>query len=433
MYKLTVLRGAVLLNNALICAEVDPKAHQCYNATRSPIYAIKKATDEVSKDIKYDTTKLTLHLSLASELKELEAKASELDAIVLVEPNNDRYASIYKTLPLEKCGKVIESHWQKDLDNLTSKVRQDFLNNVKFTSVLVKGTNNVGKSLFVKALSNSLYTKINASSKFYLTLHVLSHLHEGCLASKNQKVRHIHFSTIILDIDIGQALYGMPCCIKAMEMFSPILSNFEIKISEEVKGNTVLKQIKSYFINEIAPDSQEEYYVGSDANKAVSTGSKTLTSNGMVRQLFDDVKEAYADKYAVVVINTNGWNSSVGNLIHKSISSIIKPNHEVELQGINYKDSAQLEDNTTHESVEVLEAYIHGKGKKRRNRLQEQELFDFNSSEVLHKEYVPFNEKFLPYGLRHKIPELLLHGKHDYYTLMKLQTLHSYDLKTNYL
>ena len=169
MYKLTVLRGAVLLNNALICAEVDPKAHQCYNATRSPIYAIKKATDEVSKDIKYDTTKLTLHSSLAAELKELEAKASELDAIVLVEPNNDRYASIYKTLPLEKCGKVIESHWQKDLDNLTSKVRQDFLNNVKFTSVLVKGTNNVGKSLFVKALSNSLYTKINASSKFYLT------------------------------------------------------------------------------------------------------------------------------------------------------------------------------------------------------------------------------------------------------------------------
>lgn len=55
MCQITVLKGAVLINNALIEATEKPQTHICYNATRLPIYAIWNGTEEFKsygKDIK---------------------------------------------------------------------------------------------------------------------------------------------------------------------------------------------------------------------------------------------------------------------------------------------------------------------------------------------------------------------------------------------
>ena len=46
MCKIAVLKGAVLINNALIEATEKPQIHICYNATRFPIYPIKNVTEE---------------------------------------------------------------------------------------------------------------------------------------------------------------------------------------------------------------------------------------------------------------------------------------------------------------------------------------------------------------------------------------------------
>jgi hypothetical protein len=40
----------------------------------------------------------------------------------------------------------------------------------------------------------------------------------------------------------------------------PILSNCELKVARSDFGDQVCRHIKSYLINEVAPDRQEEYY-----------------------------------------------------------------------------------------------------------------------------------------------------------------------------
>ena len=79
----------------------------------------------------------------------------------------------------------------------------------------------------------------------------------------------------------------------------------------------------------------------------------------MIGQLYQDLKLMYLDKNVAVVVNTFGWNTSVGNLIHEEISKIIRPDHRVELKGIDFKESLLLEDNTSQKAIEVLsKSYI---------------------------------------------------------------------------
>jgi hypothetical protein len=80
--------------------------------------------------------------------------AAKDDAIVYIEHIVESYSKIYKTFPLEKCGKVIESHWKDNLDYLQTSIKLELDNQNSLTSVLIRGSNNTGKSMFCKAALN---------------------------------------------------------------------------------------------------------------------------------------------------------------------------------------------------------------------------------------------------------------------------------------
>ena len=153
---------------------------------------------------------------------------------------------------------------------------------------------------------------------------------------KSKKDLSKQFAVVVLDIDVGQALYGVPCWVKAIEILKPILSNYEMKISVDVNENSILKYVKSYFVNIISPESQEEYYLA------------------MISQIYHDLKLIYSNKNVAIVINTFGWNASVGNLIHEEILKIIKPDHKIALKGLDFNEINQNEENITQEALDVL-------------------------------------------------------------------------------
>jgi hypothetical protein len=250
----------------------------------------------------------------------------------------------------------------------------------------------------------------------------------GSLTQIDQKHK-----TVLLDLDIGQPVFGMPCCISIIEILKPILSNYEIQLPRgEGTNQDVIKLVKSFLINEIAPDSQEEYFVSTDYQKSKSNPN-SLSIHGMVGRLFEELKDYYKEDKVVVIVNTNGWNSSVGSLIHKAIIDTINPTFMVEQKGIDYRDPNQLDDNLTVEAISVLEAYKTMKGKKRRNRLQEYELFDIHTSNSIYKEHVTYPDKLISYDFKENLSDILLQGKFDLYTMMKIQKVFEYDLSNIHL
>lgn len=94
-------------------------------------------------------------------------KGAKPEARVLIEPNNAKHETIYHVLPLTKWGKVIESHWQDHLQTALVNTRKDFGNGINLVSFLVKGTNNVGKSMFVKAFCNAMLTQLNTTGNVF--------------------------------------------------------------------------------------------------------------------------------------------------------------------------------------------------------------------------------------------------------------------------
>ena len=70
------------------------------------------------------------------------------------------------------------------------KKTKGFNNNKMLSSVLIKGSNGVGKSLFVKALCNSILTKLQLNPK--------------------KKNIQESISIIVFDIDVGQPVFGTP-------------------------------------------------------------------------------------------------------------------------------------------------------------------------------------------------------------------------------
>lgn len=155
--------------------------------------------------------------------------------------------------------------------------------------------------------------------------------------------------------------------------------------------------------------------------------------HGMVGRLFEELKDHYKNDKVVVIVNTNGWNSSVGSLIHKAIIDAINPTFMIEQKGIDYKDKIMLDDNISAEAISVLEAYKTKKGKRRRNRLQEYELFDIKTSNSIYREQVTYQDKIIDYDFKDSLSELLLQGKHDLYTMMKIQQVFEYDLASIHL
>ena len=218
-----MIQGSVLLNNALLTSTKEAKVYECYNATSVPLYQISFHSDVVDSQY-YKEWESKLPKGLVSKAEKLKKEATKPIALLFIEPKDDeRHLQIYNEVDPTDWGKVIESIWSVDLANITEKVERDFNRSNKFITVLVNGGNWTGKSLFVKAMCNSLLTKISWKGSKSLTK---------------------HYSVVVLDIDVGQALYGMPCWIKAYEVLKPILSNYDIKISNEEKENSVLRNIK---------------------------------------------------------------------------------------------------------------------------------------------------------------------------------------------
>lgn len=218
----------------------------------------------------------------------------------------------------------------------------------------------------------------------------------------------------------------MPCCIKAIEVMKPILSNYEIKLCNQKTDKTVLKLIKSLLINEIVTDRQEEFFVGVESKKFPS-GQKVQGKDGMVGQLYKFIQDHYHSQKVAVVVNTNGWNSSVGTLIQQSLIDIINPLCEIDLPVIDYNDKLQIEDNDVNQALKSYEKFVRSKGRNRRNRLQNYELFDFKSHPVFIKESLPSYDRFIDLKFNEKTTEILLSEKQDFYALMKLQKTHKYD------
>ena len=73
------------------------------------------------------------------------------------------------------------------------------------------------------------------------------------------------------------------------------------------------------------------------------------------------------------------------------------------------------------------------KGKKRRNRLLNQEIFESTTNEVILKEQLKFKGRFIEDKDLQNLSKILLNDKADFYTWMKMQHSFEYDLSSVYL
>ena len=256
------------------------------------------------------------------EYKEIVNKAPESSAILYIERLDQDYHTIYKHLKTENCGKVIESHWEDGLRYLNNEISKKLRKKNSFVPVLIRGANNVGKSMFCKSLINKILTQTEGEPK-----------------------------TLLMDIDLGQPIFGVPSWISLIEFQRPILSNYEINISREEKNeNDVGILVKSYFINEIVANRNEDYLSGTDFTISRSS-TRENPFHGIIGELFEEWKKLYSKEKSVLIINAGGGSAEVKNIIN------------YELNGIDYTDRNMLGENTTHKSVEILEAYKVSKGK----------------------------------------------------------------------
>ena len=76
---------------------------------------------------------------------------------------------------------------------------------------------------------------------------------------------------------------------------------------------------------------------------------------------------------------------------------------------------------------------MHFKGKKRRNRLLHQEIFDSNSGEAIIQELLKFKGRFIEDKDLPNLHRILLNDKTDFYTWMKMQSSFEYNLSSVYL
>ena len=76
---------------------------------------------------------------------------------------------------------------------------------------------------------------------------------------------------------------------------------------------------------------------------------------------------------------------------------------------------------------------MHFKGKKRRNRLLYQEIFDSNSGEAIIQEQLKFKGRLIEDKDLPNLHRILLNDKTDFYTWMKMQSSFEYNLSSVYL
>ena len=319
-------------------------------------------------------------------------KSAKDSAVLLLENLND-YNDFYSWYDTEKWGKVIESHWEAGLEELESTINSKLTEDKAFVPLLIRGGNNVGKSMFAKALINGILTKSPEE-----------------------------WSVVLLDIDLGQPIFGIPCWVSWTEIRKPILSNYEIRIPlNNAEENDIGWVMKSYLINEISPERQEEYYVGTEYQGTIGSFNQQTSFNGIVGLLFNQIKAYYNDQKVVVVINSGGWTAEVKNVIN------------FELKGIKYDDKNQIEGNLTEEAQAVLWRYKNFKGRTRRNKLLELNTLDLHPSSPFYKENCNISDKVIKEKYATILPEILYYTKKDVYSLIKLQTQHSYSFDEVYL
>lgn len=277
-----VLKGTVSFNSAYLSATENLTEYICYNGTKSPIYEIFNHTKSHNPSNYLKSAKWILSKEEYAHIKQLKGTLSVLDAVVYITPCDiSRNAVNYKYIDSKNCAKVIESAWAEHLLETLKKVNLLISKNQTLWSVAIKGAANVGKSMLAKSLSNYLMTKVDWVST--IEKHKQTDVESG--------------SIVILDVDIGQPIYGVPTSIKAYEVVHPILTNHEMALSLETNEKWVVRLIKSYYIGEIAPDAQEEYYLS------------------MVKKLYDFVVKTYQHKKAIIILNSFSWNDSVCDLI----------------------------------------------------------------------------------------------------------------------
>ena len=240
---MVVLRGRVSLNSAHITASPDWVRYQWYNATWTPLNQIINCTNKMTNFECFQEAKSIIPRQDYLELIEINNSLGPEDAVVLIKQNDIRRASIYFCLDIEKWAKVIETPWQDHLKNWLKQMNLLMSKGNSIGSIFIKGLSNVGKSLFAKALANYMFTKISW----------------GIIIQNKKSIASESGSIIILDIDIGQPIYGVPCCIKAYEVLKPILSNYEIRLNSN--EDAIFRPISQIYIGEVTPYAQQDFYI----------------------------------------------------------------------------------------------------------------------------------------------------------------------------